>query len=55
MASQGRFVAAAFPMYIVMGELLRRIPQPWSTLVVAPCAFLMGVYSALFAAGFVLI
>jgi hypothetical protein len=55
MASQGRFVAAVFPMYIVMGELLRRIPDPWSTLVVAPSAFLLGIYAALFAAGFVLI
>lgn len=55
MASQGRFVAAVFPTYIVLGEILRRIPEPWSTLVVGPAAFLMAAYAALFAAGFALI
>jgi hypothetical protein len=47
MASQGRFVAAVFPMYIVMGELLRRIPDPWSTLVVAPSAILQSRWEPL--------
>lgn len=55
MASQGRYVAAAFPMYIVMGELLHRVPSPWSTLIIAPIAVLMAIYAALFAAGFVVI
>jgi hypothetical protein len=55
MASQGRFVAAVFPTYIVMGHLLSRIPSPWSALVVAPAAVLMAIYAALFAAGFVVI
>jgi hypothetical protein len=55
MASQGRFMAAVFPMYIVMGELLRRIPSPWFVLLVAPSAFFLGIYAALFAAGFVVI
>lgn len=55
MASQARYVASAFPMYIVMGELLRRIPSPWQSLIVAPAAVLMAIYAALFAAGFVMI
>jgi hypothetical protein len=55
MASQGRFMAAVFPMYIVMGELLRRLPSPWYVLFVAPAAILMAIYAALFAANYVMI
>jgi hypothetical protein len=55
MSSQGRFMAVVFPMYIVMGELLSRIPSPWFALIVAPAATLMAIYAALFAAGFVII
>jgi hypothetical protein len=43
MASQGRFMAAVFPTYIVMGHLLCRIPSPWTSLVIAPAAVLMAV------------
>jgi hypothetical protein len=55
MASQGRYVSVVMPMYIVLGELLRRLGPEWSAYVVAPAAFLMGAYSALFAAGYILI
>jgi hypothetical protein len=55
MSSQGRFMAVVFPMYIVMGELLRRIPAPWQSLIIAPAAVLMAIYAALFAAGYVVI
>jgi hypothetical protein len=55
MASQGRYVSVVIPMYIVMGEVLRRLGPVWTVYAVAPAAFLMGAYAALFAAGYILI
>ncbi|MFO0899259.1 MAG: hypothetical protein U0836_17690 [Pirellulales bacterium] len=43
MASQGRYVSVAMPMYLVPGELLRRLGPEWSVYVVAPAALLMGL------------
>lgn len=55
MASQGRFAAVVFPVYIVLGHLLSRIGPPLAVAVLAFAAFLMAVYAALFAAGYALI
>ncbi|HEX7379243.1 MAG TPA: hypothetical protein VF278_19130, partial [Pirellulales bacterium] len=55
MASQGRFAAVAFPVYIVAGEILARVPPVVAVLVLAVLAALLCIYSAQFAAGGVLI
>jgi hypothetical protein len=55
MASQGRFAAVAFPVYIVLGHLLARLPTVVAGAILAFSAFLMAVYAALFAAGYSLI
>jgi hypothetical protein len=55
MASQGRFVAGTFPIYIVMGNLLSRLPRPFATAILTLFGGYLAVYSAMLAAGFVLI
>mgnify|MGYP001136616349 CR=1 FL=1 len=55
MASQARFATAVFPIYIVLGRLLVRVPPPMGALCLAGSGFLLGVYSALFAARFLFI
>ena len=55
MASQGRFVATAFPIYIVLGQILVRIPRPCAIAILALFAAYLGIYSAMLAAGYVLI
>ncbi len=53
--SQGRFVAAAFPIYLVLGRLLGRIPAPCAALLACLSALLMATYAADFVAGYFLI
>ena len=55
MASQGRFAAVVFPVYIVIGELLSRVPAIVVMSILSFSAFLMAAYAALFAAGYPLI
>lgn len=55
MASQGRFAAVVFPVYIVLGQLLSRIRTAVAVAILVFAAFLMAVYAALFAAGYALI
>jgi len=55
MHSQGRFVAAAFPVYLVLGRVLAGSPAPCAALVLCLSAVAMAVYAALFAAGYMLI
>ena len=54
MASAGRFTCVVFPCYLVMARLLERM-GPASVLVLAAAAVLLGIYAALFAAGYGLI
>ena len=49
MMSQGRFAATCFPVYIVMGHLLARMPPPLASLLLALSACMLFAYSALFA------
>jgi hypothetical protein len=51
MGSHGRFVAAAFPLYLVLGRVLSGFPRPLAALVLAVSGFYLGAYSAAFAAG----
>jgi preprotein translocase subunit SecG len=55
MASQARFVAVAFPVYIVMGNILNRLPRPGSIAILAVFGTYLAIYSAMLAAGYVLI
>jgi hypothetical protein len=50
MAAMARFVAVVFPLYIILGRLLARIPAPLAAACAALSAFFLGAYSALFAA-----
>lgn len=50
MLSQGRFAAAVFPMYIVLGRMLCHCPWPVAASLLCLSAFFMGAYAALFAA-----
>ena len=54
-ASQGRFAAVAFPVYIVLGHLLARLPLVVSGALLALSGFLMAAYAVLFATGHELI
>ncbi len=55
MASQGRFAAVVFPMYLVLGRLLHGAPLVASVGVFALSAVYLAIYAALFAAGHVMI
>ncbi len=55
MACFGRFSAAVLPAYFVMGWLLHRMGPTLSAAVLAISAFFLGLYSALFAAGYLFI
>jgi hypothetical protein len=52
MLSTGRFAAAVLPAYLVLGRLLTRVPAGLSALFAAISGFMLGAYSALFAAGY---
>jgi len=51
MASSARFAAVAFPVYLIVGEGLARLPPAVSAAVLGISAFLLGAFSALFAGG----
>ena len=55
MQSQGRFAAVVFPVYIVLGQLLARLPTAVAVALLALSGFLMAAYAALFATGHALI
>lgn len=54
MASQARFAAAVFPIYLVLGRALNAAPPMAAGSVAAIGGLLLGAYAALFAAGFYL-
>ena len=49
MGSQGRYAAAAFPLFIVWGQLLRRLPLPIGLSILGIWGFLLAMYAAFFA------
>jgi hypothetical protein len=55
MLSQGRFIAAVFPIYLVMGHLLSKCPAPCAALLLSLSAIVLAIYAAQFAAGYMLI
>ena len=50
MQSQGRYSSVVFPVYIVMGQLISRLPQAVSCALYALGTFFLSTYAALFAA-----
>lgn len=50
MMAQGRYAASVFPVYIVLGHLAYRTPRAVAAAGFGISAFLLGAYSALFAA-----
>jgi hypothetical protein len=50
MAGMGRFVAAVFPLHLVLGQILARLRGPLAALVAAVSACFLALYAALFAA-----
>lgn len=52
MASSARFAAVIFPIYLVLGEILARLPLVVSIALLGISAFLLGAFSALFAGGY---
>jgi len=50
MGAMGRFAAAVIPMYLVLGQILARLPAPVAALLAGLSGFFLGVYAALFAA-----
>jgi hypothetical protein len=55
MLSQGRFFAAVFPIYLLIGRLLSRCPLPVAALTLCLSSVVMAIYSAQFMAGYMLI
>jgi hypothetical protein len=50
MVSHARFSAVVLPGYLVLGQILWRIPGPLSAALLAFCAFLLGAYAGMFVA-----
>ncbi len=55
LAGTGRFVSVTFPLYLVLGRLLASLPAPATAASAALSAFLLGTYSALFAARYAIV
>jgi hypothetical protein len=49
MQSQARYSMVALPIYLVIGQLLVRLPKPVAALILAAGGTLLGIYSAMFA------
>ncbi|MGH7138931.1 MAG: hypothetical protein ACREHD_24565, partial [Pirellulales bacterium] len=50
MGSMGRFVAAVLPVYLVLGQLLVRVPGPLRAALLTLSGFFLATYTALYAA-----
>lgn len=51
MGSTGRFAAVVFPLYLVLGQILARLPTHVAAVLLGLSACLMAIYSALYVAG----
>jgi hypothetical protein len=48
MGSHARYAASVFPAYLVLGQLLHRMPAPLSAALLALSGLFLGLYSAMF-------
>ena len=53
MGSMGRFVAVVFPIYLVLGQLLVRLPGPVRAALLSLSGLFLATYTALYAARYV--
>ncbi len=49
MMAEGRYAASAFPVYIVLGQIARRVPPALAGVSFGVCGLFLGAYAALFA------
>jgi hypothetical protein len=49
MTGQARFASVVFPMYLVLGHLLQRMPAPLAAALLALSGFFLAIYSTMFA------
>jgi len=52
MGSMGRFTCVVFPIYLVLGHLVVRLPGALRAALFALCGFFLASYAALYAAGY---
>jgi hypothetical protein len=52
MASSARFAAVVFPVYLILGEVLSRLPPAVSAVILGISTFFLGAFTALFASGY---
>lgn len=52
MASMGRFVTVAFPLYLVLAQILVRLPGPLRAVVLSFSSCMLATYSAMYGAGY---
>jgi hypothetical protein len=52
MISMGRFVSVVFPLYLVVGHILVRMPGPLAAVLLSLAAVWLAIFSAQFAAGY---
>ena len=55
MASQGRYVSVVFPIYLVLGQLLCRVPVALAVGTLGLSSLYLIVYSAMLAAGYFIV
>jgi hypothetical protein len=48
MSSQARYAAVVFPVYLVLGQLLHRMPGPLAAALLAISGLFLAIYSAMF-------
>jgi len=55
MSSQGRFTSVVFPMYLVLGRIYCKLPQPIAVMLLVLSAALMSAYAVTFLCGYFVI
>ncbi len=55
MAGDARFASAIFPLYLVLGHILVRLPPSLAAVFLVICGFFLALYSALFAAKYYIV
>jgi hypothetical protein len=48
MAAEARYASSVFPAYLVVGQILTRLPGPLASALLALSAVTLAVYSAMF-------
>jgi hypothetical protein len=54
MLAAARFTSVAFPIYLVLGRILARLPAPLAAAMLVLCGLMLAIYAAQFAAGYII-